>query len=463
MSLRVRLGLVFALGTALLIGAVGLAFLVQLHRSLDATLDAGLRGRADAIAGELVTDGPRAVRVTGDEQPVQVLDPDGRVLVSSRKFAAAPVLDPAGRQEARTRAAAGRAPDAFTVGEEGDRTRFVAQWLADPGVFLLVGGTTEIVDAADEHLDRGFLFLGPPAVLVAGVGAWWLAGAALRPVERLRRQTADLSVRDDGTSLAVPATRDEIAALATTMNDLVGRLRAALAHERSFVADAGHELRTPLATLRAELELAARPGRTAAELHDAVVGAGVETDRLIRLAEDLLLLAHAEEGRPAVRRGPTDLVEVAVAATRGAEVLGRARHVTVALDAPTTAEVCGDPDQLRRAADNVLSNAVRHSPDGGTVEVGVDAVEHGERVRLRVRDHGAGFPPDFLPHAFERFRRADTARARSGGGTGLGLAIVEAIVRAHDGTVRAADHEQGGAVVEIELPGRSHETYTEPG
>ena len=111
---------------------------------------------------------------------------------------------------------------------------------------LLVTGTdTDISDSADEHVEKGFLFLGPPTVLVAGLAAWWLAGAVLRPVERMRRQTADLGEHDDGTHLAVPATRDEIAALATTMNGLLDRLRGALAHERGFVADAGHELRTP--------------------------------------------------------------------------------------------------------------------------------------------------------------------------------------------------------------------------
>lgn len=457
MPLRVRLGLVFALGAAAVIAMVGVGFLLQLRVSLDASLDAGLRARADAVSQEIVTDGVRSLRLTQDEDPVQVLTAEGRVVVTSPALGAGPVLDAAARQSVLTRPTDD--PLSFTAGHVEERTRYIAVPLRDTGQILVVGTETDISDAADEHVEQGLLLLGPIAVLVAGVGGWWLAGEALRPVENMRRQAAAMTERDDGAQLAVPRTRDELAALATTMNAMLDGLRDALRHERSFVADAGHELRTPLATLRAELELAARPGRDREELQAAVDGAAEETDRIIRLAEDLLLLARGEDDRTFLQKRPTDLGDVVASAAQAAAARGRPRAVTIDVDAPDEVRVDGDPDRLRQALDNVLANAVRHSPDDAAVTVTLREAADGATPTavVTVADRGAGFPPDFLPHAFERFRRADTARARTDGGTGLGLAIVDTIVRAHHGRVRAANQDEGGALVELVLPrGEDH-------
>jgi signal transduction histidine kinase len=284
----------------------------------------------------------------------------------------------------------------------------------------------------------------------------------------MRRQSAGLAGHDDGTHLAVPSTRDEIASLASTLNELLDRQRHALAQERQalerergFVADAGHELRTPLATLRAELELAGRPGRDRAELVDAVTSAAGETDRLIRLAEDLLTLARADGSAGFLRVRPTDLADVTASAARAASAVGDLRDVDVVLDTPAHLEARVDPDRLRQALDNLLANAVRHSAEHGVVTLTV--TRHEGRVVFSVADDGPGFPEEFLPHAFERFRRADTARARSEGGSGLGLAIVETIARAHDGRVRAANRTEGGAVVEIDLPVSAGSAASEDG
>jgi two-component system OmpR family sensor kinase len=449
MPLRVRLGLVTALGTAAVIATVGLGFLLQLRASLDTTLDAGLRDQAVTLSRQLVSDGVGALRLDEGGNPVQVLTADGRVVVTSPALGPGPVLD-----ETQRRAALGAPAGAgltFTAGSADQRTRFVAEPVPELGQILVVGTVTGISDAADDHVEEALLVAGPIAVLVAGVGGWWLTGEALRPVERMRRQAAAMSERDDEATLVVPRTRDELAALATTMNTMLDGLRAALRHERAFVADAGHELRTPLATLRAELELASRPGRSREELQDAVHGAAEETDRIIHLAEDLLLLARAEDDRGFLDRRPTDLGAVALAAARAASALGQARGVTVAVEGAVHLVIDGDPDRLRQALDNVLANAVHHSPDGTAVTVEVGD-RPGGHAGLTVADRGPGFPPEFLPHAFERFRRADTARARAHGGTGLGLAIVETIVRAHHGRVEAANRDDGGAVVEIVLP-----------
>jgi heavy metal sensor kinase len=451
MPLRVRLGLVFALGAAAVIAVVGVGFLLQLRISLDATLDTGLRGRAEALSQELVTDGVGALRLTLDEDPVQLLTPDGRIVATSPALGHVPVLDPAQRATALSSAPATGL--SFTTGSGDERTRFVAVPVRELGQILVVGAETDVSDAADDHVEKGLLLLGPIAVLVAGVGGWWLAGEALRPVENMRRQAAEMSERDDGEApphLAVPATRDELSALATTMNAMLDRLRGALRHERSFVADAGHELRTPLATLRAELELARRPGRDRDQLRAAVDAAAEETDRIIRLAEDLLLLARGEDDRGFLQLRASDVGAVVAAAARASSAVGRPRDVTVTVEGPDHLEIEADPDRLRQALDNVLTNALQHSPDGGTVTVSLR--DTAREAVITIADSGPGFPLDFLPHAFERFRRADTARARAEGGTGLGLAIVETIVRAHHGHVEAANRDDGGAVVEIVLP-----------
>ena len=458
MPLRVRLALGFALGTALLIAVVGLGFVLQLRTSLYATVDVGLASRADTLTEQYNAEGLAALRTNRDEEPVQVVTADGRVLVSSTDLAGTPVLDPHTLAAVLARRVDGSGPLGFTMGEDHERTRFLATVLSDrDGLVLVVGTGTDIADTADEHVDTGLLVLGPIAVIAAGLGAWWLSGAALRPVERMRRQSAGLARHDDGTHLAVPSTRDEIASLASTLNELLDRQRHALTQERQalerergFVADAGHELRTPLATLRAELELAGRPGRDRAELVDAVTSAAGETDRLIRLAEDLLTLARADGSDGFLRVRSIDLAEVTASAARAASAVGDLRDVDVVVEAPPHLEAHVDPDRLRQGLDNLLANAVRHSPEHGVVTLTVSRQEG--RVMFSVADDGPGFPDEFLPHAFERFRRADTARARSEGGSGLGLAIVETIARAHDGMARAANRPEGGAVVEVELP-----------
>jgi signal transduction histidine kinase len=267
----------------------------------------------------------------------------------------------------------------------------------------------------------------------------------------MRREAAEISDRDLDRRLGVPATRDELAALGTTINALLARLQGALHRERGFVADAGHELRTPLAILRAELELAARPGRSRQALVDAINEAGAETDRLIRLAEDLLLLARADNHQPFLRQQQLSVPDLLHAAARGAMTRAAEREVTVDVHAPASLDVAADPDRLRQAVDNMLDNATRHSPHGGVVELRARVPRPG-MLTIQVEDRGPGFPVDFLPHAFDRFHRAGDDRSRDNGGSGLGLSIVRAIVRAHGGEVVATNRSGGGATVTIELP-----------
>ncbi len=448
MPLRLRLAVLFALVTATLVAVAGFVFVVQLRVSVDASLDPGLRARVAVVADEMGSDGG-APPFGAADGIVQVSAPDGQVQAFSPEAGPTPLLD----SVQRSQALAGET--SFTAMVNGDRGRVLATTVpASAGgdrLVVVVGTGTEVSDAAVDRAVSALLVGGPPAALLAGLGAWLLAGAVLRPVERMRRQTAEISDQNLGRRLAVPSTRDEIAALGTTMNALLARLQAALERERGFVADAGHELRTPLAILRTELELAARPGRSRDDLMETITVAGEETDRLIRLAEDLLLLARADNRQPFLREQPLELPDLLATAARGAAARALQRGVAVSVHSPAELTVVADPDRLRQAIDNLLDNATRHAPPGSTIDVTVSTPQPGVAA-VEVSDRGPGFPPAFLPHAFERFQRAEASRSRDSGGTGLGLSIVQAVLAAHGGRATAVNRPGGGASVCIELP-----------
>jgi two-component system, OmpR family, sensor kinase len=471
MSLRMRLAAIFAFGSAVLIAAAGLAFLWQLHTSLAAALDSELRQRAAALAarlasGPLPASSPAGPDQTGShtgqfpaaEQVAQVLTPGGVVVYSSGTEGTGPLLSSAELWQV----AGG--PLTFTAVIEGEQLRMLASEVrrrSHPAI-TVVGVPTDIADAAQAHAQLAMLIGGPPVVLAAGLGGWLLTGAALRPVGRMRRRLEEITEHDASARLPVPATGDEIAALAVTMNGLLDRLARALARQRAFTADAGHELRTPLTALKAELELATQAGKSRQALADAVRAAAGDADRLIRLAEDLLLLARADEGAAFLAPERIDLAHELHAAARRFASTAAARSVAISVQAAGQLDVVADRGRVRQALDNLIDNALRHGPPGSTVEVtgrcAVATDGGGGRqqvVAVEVRDHGPGFPPDFLPRAFERFQRSDPARGRADGGAGLGLAIVATIARAHHGTVGAGNHPSGGARVRIELPADS--------
>jgi len=276
-------------------------------------------------------------------------------------------------------------------------------------------------------------------VLLASLEGYGIAAGALRPVETMRRRAAGVTAAERGV-LPVPPARDEISRLAVTLNDMLGRLGAALEHERRFVADASHELRTPIALLRTELELALRRPRSPEELRVALGSALEETERLSRLAEDLLLLARAEEGSLPLRTQRTEVGALFENVERrfAARARGAGRSVRAQ---PTSAVVDADPARVAQALDNLVENALSY----GAGDVVLFAEPSDGVVELHVTDRGPGFDLAFLNRAFERFSQAD--EARGGGGAGLGLSIVRLIAVAHGGSVGAANAPQGGADV----------------
>jgi hypothetical protein len=449
-SIRLRLALGFAAAAAAAFAAGAWLFAATLSaaqlRVIDSQLTAQLATAARYVPG---TAQPAVAAIPGDYL-VQVVGAAGQVAGRSPDAGTVPLLSPGQLDQARQFQVA---VTTTTGKEEQERLRVTgAPMTGHPGWVAVAAISLETYDSTQSQVVRGLAVGGGVFTVIAGAGAYWLARAALSPVERLRRQAAAISVRDgDPAVLQVPRTRDEIAALAETMNNLLSRLRRALDTERAFVADASHELRSPLAVLRGELELAARPGRSPAELAAAVHTSAEEADRLARITSDLLVLARGDAGRLELRPAETNLRDLL---GRSAALAGPrldAAGVTCRLDVPAGVRAHVDPDRVRQAVDNLLANAARFAPAGSVIVVA--AREDGPDLRVEVSDDGPGFPDAFLPHAFERFRRPDGGRSRDDGGAGLGLAIVQAICAAHGGRATARNKPGGGAVVSLRFPG----------
>jgi two-component system OmpR family sensor kinase len=447
LPVRVRVTLAFAGVMAVVLAATGLFVYLRLASELDATIDQGLRSRAGDVAA-LIEHTDTALAASGrlplterGENLAQVLDAGGRVVDATLAVKRDPLLSAAERRRAlRSTLTVDRAR--LTPGGEPARLLATPVRARDRQVVVVVGAFLDDRRDALRSLAKLLSIGGAAALLLASLAGYGVAAAALRPVERMRRRAAGIQSAEPGARLPVPATRDEIGRLGETLNAMLERLEAAFERERTFVSDASHELRTPLSILKAELELALREGRTREQLTEALRSAADETDRLVQLAEDLLVIARADQGRLPIRRerfAARELLEtVAERHARGAPALELRAEAGLELEA--------DRGQLEQALGNLVDNALRYG--GGTIEL--VAEPDGERLRLRVRDEGDGFPTGFAEVAFERFTRVDAARSR--GGAGLGLAIVSAVAEAHGGAAGAANRPEGGADVWIAVP-----------
>jgi two-component system, OmpR family, sensor kinase len=448
LPIRLRLTLAFALGMALVLGATGLFLHLRLRDSLDEQIELSLRARADDVAalvrrGGALGEGRERLSET-DESFAQVLGfRDGAVRDSAPELTV-PLLTP--EQLDRARGGITFVDREEVPGGDDDRVRLLATPINSPqGVVIVVTGTSlEDRDEALGALRTQLLIGGPLALLLASLAGYGVAGAALRPVEAMRRRAEEVSSTARGQRLPVPAAEDELARLARTLNEMLDRLEAGLERERRFAADASHELRTPLSLLKTELELALRRPRSPDELRAALSSAADETERLVLLADDLLVLARSDEGelRITAERVPVrELLETVE--RRFAARAGRAGRV-LEVDSPEALEIAGDRLRLEQALGNLVDNALRH----GEGAITISAATRDSTAELHVLDEGPGFPNGFGDKAFEPFSRA----APSGDGSGLGLAIVETIVRAHDGEVAATARPSGGADVSIRLP-----------
>ena len=451
--IRLRLTLVFGAAMAVVLAATGVFLYFRLGSELENTIDDSLRSRADDVAA-LVRQADTGLREGGGsrlteqgESFAQVLDLDGRVVDTTPQLGGRPLLS---RSEL-ARAAAGpitldRAP---VPGIENESRLLAAPVRAEKRqLVVVVGSSLEGREEALSGLRTQLLVGGPLVLLAASLLAYVLAAAALRPVDAMRREAAAISASEPGRRLPVPPARDEVARLGETLNEMLARLEAALERERTFVADASHELRTPLALIRTELELALRRPRSGEELERAVRSAAEETQVLAQLTEDLLVLARSDQELLPIRRAPVPVATVFSGVVERFASRSGQQGRRLETSARGGLAVTGDQLRLEQALGNLVENALRYG--GGTVSL--DAVERDDAIELHVRDEGPGFPPAFLPRAFERFSRADEARSR--GGAGLGLAIVEMIARAHGGSAHAANVDGGGADAWLSIPAK---------
>jgi signal transduction histidine kinase len=438
MPLRFKLTLAFTGVMAVLLAVAGVVLSLLVAQNLDSTIDDGLGARARDAAAVIDAD-PRALATTG-EPYAQVLTTLGVVVATTTGAGQTPLVPDA--ELARTR----RGEVIVEHRRGGVDLRLLARAVRSAGkpAVLVVGESLAQRERALGALHTRLLVGGPLALLIASAVGYAIAAAALRPVERMRRHAAAVTAAQTSGRLPVPPANDEIARLGHTLNEMLARLELAFKRERAFVSDASHELRTPLAILRTELELALRGEHTREELEDALRSAAEEAERLSRLAEDLLVIARSDQGRLPVRPEPIEAGEIFARVAGRFRTRARAEGRPLAPE-PSAVIFVADPARIEQALANLVDNALHHGQ--GTVHL--SARPAGDRVELHVRDEGPGFPPEFLPRAFERFTRADEARGR--GGTGLGLAIAAAIAAAHGGSAHAVNGE-AGADVWIALP-----------
>ncbi len=414
-------------------------------------LDTGLRARAAAIEADLPDPGFGLVRPPPElleptEVFAQIVSREGDIIDSTPGITAVAVPD-----DLLGSLTAPRFSQARVAGVVGTaRILALPTRLGSTPVVLVVG--TEMSDRHDAlNLIIALLSIGGPvAVVIASVIGWLLAGAALRPIETMRRQASAISASGVERRLTVPQAEDEFRRLAVTLNDMLSRLDASMMSERRFLDTASHELRTPLTALKTELDVALLRPRTREELEDALRSASEETDRLARMADDLLVLSRAQ-GQLRVLRTPSSLQTLLTASARLFDVRARAAGVRIDVDAPE-ATVLIDHARVRQAVDNLLDNALRYAPTGSVVSL--RAAVRGCLVTIMVDDAGPGFPATRTTNMADPllWQTCDGTPARTPQRTGLGLAIVRAVVEGHGGTVTIEAGSPNGARVVLSLP-----------
>lgn len=319
---------------------------------------------------------------------------------------------------------------------------------------IVIGSSLEPTDEELMSLRRILAYVVPLSLVVAGIGGWFLARRSLSPVVAMADRARRIGVESLNARLPVANPRDELGVLASTFNELLARLEASVEQQRQFIADASHELRTPVNIARTASRVALQqPTRSEPEYREALQVVEQETIRLSRLVDDMFTLTRADAGSYPVRSTPMYLDEVIDEVARGSGVVAATRSVSIAAECVHPAPFVGDEDLIRRLIINVLDNAIRFSPAAGTVRVALDRAE--DHYAISVIDQGPGIAADVQSRIFERFYRVDEARSRGGvgdGGAGLGLALARWIAQVHGGDIRLAASSRAGSTFVITLP-----------
>jgi signal transduction histidine kinase len=443
LSLRARLLAVGVTGVALALALGSLMLYAVLTVTVNRTIDDSAYASARAVAAMVESNTvPDPLPVSGS-QVVQVVDSSGAMVSAS---VSADRLTPLLRSPELTKALAGERisiPGA-RAGLAGNlRAIAVQAGRSSAPMSIIVAVPVSDIEQSQQVLRNTLLITYPPLVVIMALIAWRVIGWTLQPVETLRSGAARISGSDQDERLPVPESADEIRALALTLNDMLDRLAAARGRQRAFVADAAHELRSPLASMRTQLEVAQHLGEGGELASDLLA----DVTRLSGLVEDLLLLARS--GGDAKRLPVRESLDVtAVLATTASRYAGA--RVPVSVSAGHTVYASANPEELRRVLANLVDNAVRHASSSVVLAVH----EESGRAVLTVSDDGPGIPAADRERVFERFARLDDARDRDGGGTGLGLAIVRELLRRSDGSISLQDNPSGSGLVAVVLLAR---------
>jgi heavy metal sensor kinase len=317
--------------------------------------------------------------------------------------------------------------------------------------FLLLAAESLDSVAAELAVVRRVIFISLPLMLAfAGLGGYVLSTRSLAPLGWMASQAKEITGSNLETRLDIGNPAEELAVLVASFNELLSRLDQSFESMRRFVADASHELRTPIAIIRGEADVALSQDRGAAEYRESLAIVLDESRRLSHLVDDLLNLARADAGHVKLKTHDFYFNDLLADCCRTVQTLAAARQIAVECRAPGDIQFRGDEELLRRLVMNLLDNAIRYTPPGGRVEAVLET--EGSHVRIRISDTGMGIGPEAVPHIFERFFRADKARSRQDGGFGLGLAIVKWIAESHNGVVELNTKLGAGTAFTVTLP-----------
>jgi heavy metal sensor kinase len=449
-TLRVRLTawyLAFFLGSFVVFS---LLLYVTLGRALERRLDQSLASQANTATAlmqeeldEMRGDAPRAAKdVLSEMQPrdsvIAILEGNAMLAASG------PLLDRADPPAARSWAL----PKWGKQGARGAANRFI--WSKRPFVVVAIGPLDSVV--GDLHDLRDALWLALlPLLALSITGGYFLTRRGLAPLGAMAEQSRRITSENLSARLEIGNAAEELALFATSFNALLSRLDQSFETMRRFVQDASHEIRTPLSVIRGEADVALSRDRTTGEYRESLAVIHEEARRLSRLVEDLLNLARADAGRVQLRMENLYLNELVAECCRSVEPMAAGRNLKLECSAPADLPLRGDEELLRRMVLNLLDNAIRYTPAGGTISAAVES--HNGEARIRVADTGVGISPEAAAHVFERFYRVDQARSRngSGNGFGLGLSIVKWIAESHRGAVELASQPGAGSTFTVRL------------
>ena len=467
-SVRGRLTLFYVVVLGVVLLVVGGLIYILLARVLYLRIDEGLVAAVEIATNSLNNDlgegqdDADAARSTAEElssrlQMLAIYDSTGRLLAESGRdddlVIELPPIDaiPVADTQLKT---------ITEAKDDDDRHRLALRRVTldryNATYIVVVASSLEPTDEELEALRDTLAIIVPVALLLAGLSGWFLAHRSLAPVVAMVERARQIGGEDLSRRLPPGNPRDELGQLAATFNELLARLESAMKQQRQFMADASHELRTPITTTRTAANVALQlQHRDEKEYRRTLEVVEQQAARLSRIVEDMFTLARADAGNYPVRIQPMYLDEVIEEVASAARILGSTRHVDIEADVAKSVSFVGDEELIRRLVLNLLDNAIRHSPSGTLVRVALRAAADG--YRIIVTDRGGGISPEHQPHIFERFYRVDESRARGSadGGAGLGLALVRWVATVHGGEVTLTTSSKDGSTFTVFVPLRS--------